>query len=100
MKREGNGHLTPAEMAERTCVSLDTLRYHERVELIIDIERGASGHRRYSAGDVGWVDVLRCLRTTELCRMAGTEARRLDLLVEHRDDVVAPIAELQQRRCR
>ena len=111
MKREGNGHLTPAEMAERTCVSLDTLRYHERVELIIDIERGASGHRRYSAGDVGWVDVLRCLRTTgmpiarmqqfaELCRMAGTEARRLDLLVEHRDDVVASIAELQQRRCR
>lgn len=106
MEREGIGHLTSAEMAERTGVSLDTLRDYERVGLISHVERAVSGHRRYSADDVGWVDVLRCVRTTgmpiarmqqfaELCRMAGTEAQRLDLLVEHRDDVVASIAQLQ-----
>jgi len=107
MERETAQHLTPAEMTERTGVSLDTLRYYERIGLITDVDRGISGHRRYSADDVGWVDVLRCLRTTgmpisrmqqfaELCRVTGTEAARLDLLVGHRDDVVDSIAELQR----
>lgn len=107
MDRADTQHLTPAEMAERTGLSLDTLRYYERIGLITDVDRGDSGRRRYSAADVGWVDVLRCLRTTgmpiarmqqfaELCRVAGTAAQRLDLLVQHRDDVVDSIAELQR----
>lgn len=107
MDHQHTRHLTPAEMAERTGLSLDTLRYYERIGLLTDVDRGDSGHRRYSSDDVGWVDVLRCLRTTgmpiarmqqfaELCRTDGTEVQRLDLLVEHRHDVVASIAELQE----
>lgn len=107
MDQQHTRHLTPAEMGERTGLSLDTLRYYERIGLITDVDRGDSGHRRYSSDDVGWVDVLRCLRTTgmpiarmqqfaELCRVDGTEAQRLDLLVAHRHDVVDSIAELQE----
>lgn len=107
MDHQHTRHLTPAEMAEHTGRSLDTLRYYERIGLITDVDRGDSGHRRYSSDDVGWVDVLRCLRTTgmpiarmqqfaELCRTHGTEVQRLDLLVEHHHDVVASIAELQE----
>lgn len=107
MDHQHTRHLTPAEMAEHTGLSLDTLRYYERIGLITDVDRGDSGHRRYSSDDVGWVDVLRCLRTTgmpiarmqqfaELCRTHGTEVQRLDLLVEHHHDVVASIAELQE----
>ena len=58
MEHEGIGRLTPAEMAERTGVSLDTLRDDERLGLITDVERGVIGHRRCSADDVGWDDVV------------------------------------------
>ena len=56
--------LTPAEMSARTGVSLDTLRYYEREGLIASVARAGSGHRRYDAEDVLWVEVLRCLRET------------------------------------
>ena len=43
--------LTPAEMSERTGVSIDTLRYYEREGLVANVARGGSGHRRYSKLD-------------------------------------------------
>jgi MerR family transcriptional regulator, aldehyde-responsive regulator len=55
---------TPAAMAERTGVSIDTLRYYEREGLLADVARAGSGHRRYSEDDVLGVEVLRCLRDT------------------------------------
>ena len=56
--------LTSAEMAERTGTTIDTLRYYERERLITGVARAASGHRRYSEADAGWIEVLRCLRLT------------------------------------
>jgi len=43
-----NLHLTPAQMSERTGVSIDTLRYYEREGLLQSVERNSSGHRRYN----------------------------------------------------
>lgn len=40
--------LTPAEMAERTGVSIDTLRHYEREGLLSNVARADSGHRRSS----------------------------------------------------
>ena len=56
--------LTPGGMAELTGTSIDTLRYYEREGLLSGVSRAPNGHRRYSEEDVGWVDVLRCLRLT------------------------------------
>jgi MerR family transcriptional regulator, aldehyde-responsive regulator len=98
-------HLTPAEMSERTGVRLDTLRYYEREGLLDNVARAESGHRRYSAGDVLWVEVLRCLRETGMtieelryyCDLGAqgdhTEPERLKLLTDHRRKVEAQIAE-------
>ena len=100
--------LTPAEMSERTGVSIDTLRYYEREQLIVGVHRASSGHRRYSAADVGWVDVLRCLRLTgmsiEQMRAFATlgqdgehtEPERLRQLSEHRAQVERRIDELRE----
>ena len=99
--------LTPAEMASRTGTTIDTLRYYEREGLITGIVRGASGHRRYSDVDVGWVEVLRCLRLTGMpiqqmkafaaLGAAGThtEAERHAQLLAHRATVVESIRELE-----
>ncbi len=100
------GWLTPAEMAERTGTTIDTLRYYERERLITGVARAASGHRRYSEADAGWIEVLRCLRLTgmsiqqmrhfaELGQQGQhTEPERYRLLTDHRELVLAQIAEL------
>ncbi|MEL6893869.1 MAG: MerR family transcriptional regulator [Actinomycetota bacterium] len=97
--------LTPAEMADRTGVSLDTLRYYESEGLLADVARAANGHRRYSQDDVLWIEVLRCLRETGMtieqlrhyCRLGergpATKPERKRILLEHRALVERQIAE-------
>ena len=97
--------LTPAEMADRTGVSIDTLRYYEREGLLAEIARADSGHRRYRDVDVLWVEVLRCLRDTGMsieqlrhyCDLGQqgdhTESERRQMLTDHRALVEAQITE-------
>jgi MerR family transcriptional regulator, aldehyde-responsive regulator len=99
--------LTPAEMSQRTGVSIDTLRYYEREGLLANVARADSGHRRYSTDDVLWVEVLRCLRNTGMtidqlrhyCSLGqqgqGTAPERMDMLSKHRALLVEQIAELR-----
>ena len=98
------GWLTPAEMAERTGTTIDTLRYYEKERLITGVARAAGGHRRYSEADAGWIEVLRCLRLTGMSiqqmkhfaelgeQGQHTEPERYRLLIDHRQRVLAQIA--------
>lgn len=97
--------LTPAEMAARTGVSLDTLRYYEQEGLLANVARANNGHRQYSEDDVGWVEVLRCLRETGMtieqlrhyCSLGAegpaTKPQRKAILLEHRSLVETQIEE-------
>ncbi|MBO0916201.1 MerR family transcriptional regulator [Streptomyces laculatispora] len=58
--------LTPAAAADRTGVSLDTLRYYEREGLIGPIRRSAGGHREYTDEDVFWIGLVTCFREAGL----------------------------------
>jgi DNA-binding transcriptional MerR regulator len=96
------------EAAHETGLSEHTLRYYERVGLIQPVERAENGHRRYSPGDLGWIEFLKCLRATgmpvtqmkayaDLARQGEcTIGGRLNLLAEHRRTVLRQIEELQQ----
>jgi DNA-binding transcriptional MerR regulator len=53
---------SPGDAADRTGLSLDTLRYYEREGLIGPVRRDAGGRRLYSDGDLAWLDVVTCLR--------------------------------------
>jgi len=98
--------LTPAEMAERTGVTIDTLRYYESEDLLQNVARASSGHRRYSEDDVLWVEVLRCLRETGMtiqqlrhyCELGAqgdhTEPERREMLTGHRTLVEMQITAL------
>ena len=101
------GWLTPSEMAERTGTTIDTLRYYEKERLITGVARAPGGHRRYSEADAGWIEVLRCLRLTGMSiqhmkhfaelgeQGQHTEPERYQLLIDHRQRVLAQIAELR-----
>ena len=95
-----------AEAARRTGLSIDTLRYYERIGLTDPPARTSAGRRSYSDHDLEWLEFLTKLRTTgmpirmmrnytQLCRDGvGTAARRRELLIEHRAAVRERIAEL------
>jgi DNA-binding transcriptional MerR regulator len=96
-----------AEVAARSGLSIDTLRYYERIGLVEPPARDAGGRRSYSDDDLLWLAFLTKLRTTGMpirlmreyakLRHVGVAStgRRRQILVEHRSDVLARITELR-----
>jgi DNA-binding transcriptional MerR regulator len=52
------------EVAKRTGISIDTLRFYERVGLTPNIARTAGGQRQYSDQDLAFLEFAQKMRTT------------------------------------
>lgn len=100
--------LTIQQAAASTGLSGHTLRYYERCGLIAPVGRSATGHRRYSADDLRWIEFLNKLRLTgmpirqmqqyaALVRSHPNSAfgQRRQILEAHREAVAAQIQQLQ-----
>ena len=99
-------HLTIGDVAARTGLSIDTLRFYERDGLMISPVPRRGGKRAYGDADVAWLEICRRLRESdmplaEIRRFAalvrqgtGNEAERLELLRRHEDRVRARMAAL------
>src|SRR5262249_9238897 len=97
------------QVAELTGLSIDTLRYYERIKLLEPVSRASSGHRRYSQRDLDWIGLLINLRETgmplaemhhfaELRRQGdATASERLRLLEHHQQALEQRMQQLQQR---
>jgi len=55
-----------AEVSEKYGLSVDTLRYYERVGLIPTVNRNDSGIRDYNELDLRRVDFIKCMRSAGL----------------------------------
>ncbi|QRP45218.1 MerR family transcriptional regulator [Amycolatopsis sp. FDAARGOS 1241] len=96
-----------AEAARRSGLSIDTLRYYERIKLLEPPARDAAGRRAYSDDDLTWLGFLTKLRLTGMpiksmreyaaLRRHGVASagRRKAILVEQRQSVADRITELQ-----
>lgn len=99
---------TIGQAAERTGLSVHTLRFYERENLLVsDLTRTSSGRRRYTQTDIDWLEI--CVRLREsgmpLAQLAefaalvrqgpGNEVQRLELLRRHEAHVRAQLASLQ-----
>ena len=96
--------MTIKQVSERYNISVDTLRYYERVGMIPPVTRTASGIRDYNKEDLKWVELAICMRNAglpveamieyvRLCRIGDTSiGDRLHLLEEQRTVL------LEQRR--
>ncbi|HWS37696.1 MAG TPA: MerR family transcriptional regulator [Actinoplanes sp.] len=106
---------TPGETAERLGVSIDTIRYYEKIGLMHGIRRTSSGRRVFSDADLSRLGLLRCLRDSgmPIARLrrfaesladdgAGADDRRAELLEEHDREIDAKVEQLrhEQRRVR
>lgn len=96
------------EVAERTGVSVDNLRYYERIGLIPHIQRTKSGIRDYDERAIHWVEfVLRFKKAgasleaiIEYIRLANegnsTKESRRDILIEVKGNIEKQMQDLQQ----
>jgi DNA-binding transcriptional MerR regulator len=99
--------LTIREAAARTGITTHTLRYYERIGLVLPVARAWSGHRRYAEADLRWLELLKKLHATDMpirrmleyARLArrgeSTVAARRALLDEHRRDIEAKLEKLE-----
>jgi DNA-binding transcriptional MerR regulator len=97
------------QMAERTGLSVHTLRFYEREGILASpVRRGPGGRRLYTDDDAEWLTVCVNLRATGMPipdirqytglvrRGDGNEQQRLDLLRQHEARVLAQMDTLRQ----
>ncbi|HVN14945.1 MAG TPA: MerR family transcriptional regulator [Anaerolineales bacterium] len=97
-----------AEVSQQYGLSVDTLRYYERVGLIPPVHRNQGGVRDYDELDLRRVDFIKCMRGAglpvevlidymELVQQGDstTEARK-EILIEQRNLLAARMEEMQK----
>ena len=99
---------TIQDVSRKTGLSAHTLRYYEKEGLISGVERSQGGFRQYTDEDLEALGLICCLKNTgmslqEIARFVElthegdhTLCERVELLREHRDNVIARIAEMQK----
>jgi DNA-binding transcriptional MerR regulator len=91
--------LTIAEATEVSGLTAHTLRYYERAGLL-EPRRAENGHRRFTDDDLQRVHFVQKLRATGMPirdvrrYFAAEPAERLQILQEHRHQVVSELEEL------
>lgn len=97
-----------AQVSEKFGLSVDTLRYYERVGLIPPVHRNEGGIRDYDELDLRRVDFIKCMRAAGLPvevlieymgliqQGDSTIEARKEILVEQRDLIAARMQEMQK----
>ena len=97
-----------AEVSEKFGLSVDTLRYYERVGLIPPVHRNQGGIRDYNELDLKRVDFIKCMRgaglpVEVLIEYMGlvqqgdsTNQTRKEILIKQRNLVIARLEEMQK----
>ncbi len=96
------------EVSERYGISSDTLRYYERIGLLLPVNRNESGIRDYNEIDMKRVEFIKCMRSAGLpievlIEYVGlvqqgdkTIEARKEILKEQRELLVARMKEMQK----
>ena len=97
-----------AEVSQKYDITADTLRYYERIGLIPQVNRNASGIRDYTEEDCNWVYFVKCMRSAGISieilveyismfqQGNSTIKARKELLTEQRSQLAEKIKEMQQ----
>ncbi len=96
------------DVSKKTGLSAHTLRYYEKEGLLTHVDRSPGGFRQYTDEDLEALGLICCLKNTgmslqEITRFVTlthegeqTLKERVELLREHRENVIARMAEMQK----
>ena len=99
--------MTIKEVSEKYNISSDTLRYYERIGMIPEVTRTASGIRDYQESDLSWVELGICMRKAgvsveslieyvKMCMQGDTTfSARLHLLQEEKEKLEEQRSQLE-----
>lgn len=97
---------TIKDVAERTGLSIYTIRFYDREGLLPQLKRTASGKRLFEEQDICWLELINCLKnsgmsldgikTFMLTCLAGHEKseERKDILLQHKAHILNQIQQL------
>jgi MerR family transcriptional regulator, aldehyde-responsive regulator len=100
--------MTIKEAAEKTGISIDNLRYYERIGLIPEVPRTESGIRDYDELAISWIDFamkfkkagvsLEAIREYIQLALQGesTKAARREILLETKASIEKKLYDIQQ----
>jgi DNA-binding transcriptional MerR regulator len=106
----GMSTYTPAQVVEETGLSIDTLRYYEKIGLLEPVGRNGAGQRRFTDVHLDQLSIARCLRESgmpvaDVARYAEfvragdrTIDARMALLEEHDRRVEARLESLRDQQ--
>ncbi|OIJ31352.1 MerR family transcriptional regulator [Staphylococcus succinus] len=95
-----------SEVSKKMEISIDTLRYYEKIGIIPQISRTNGGVRNYTEDDLNWINLAKCMRQSGLSIEAlahylelfqqgeDTQAERLAILSEQRETVLNTIQQM------
>jgi len=87
--------MTIGEAAQRMGLSIDTLRYYEKISLLQRIARDSGGRRRYVPGDLSR---LRFIQRAQRCNFSLDEIRQLLEFKGCRDVARPEVAQLTEHK--
>lgn len=97
-----------SEVSEKMNMTVDTLRYYEKIGIIPKVERSANGIRNYSDDDLNWIKLAKCMRKSGLSIDAlskyielfhqgdDTKDTRRDILCQEREMLLKNIEQMQE----
>lgn len=100
--------MTIAEVSKKFILTIDTLRYYERIGLIPAVPRTKGGIRDYGENECNWIEFIKCMRAAGLPIEALIEyvglfqqgektlEARKEILVEQRKLLAARINEMKE----
>lgn len=100
--------MTIKEASETTGISIDNLRYYERIRLIPEVPRNASGIRNYDEVSLNWIDfvmrfkrggmALESIREYVQLALEGEETKfvRKEILLETKEHLEGKMKVIQE----
>jgi DNA-binding transcriptional MerR regulator len=97
-----------SEVSKTYDISIDTIRYYERIGLLPTVNRLENGIRDFNSIDVEWIEFIKCMRNAGLpievlkdyvtLVQSGddTKEERKKILVDQRDVILGKMAEMQE----
>lgn len=102
--------MTIGEVSRKYGLSVDTLRYYEKVGLIGPISKNRSGIRDYEQANIRQIEFVKCMRSANLPIEAltrymqlyeegdSTLEERRKILVEQKENVIKKMEELEKAK--
>jgi DNA-binding transcriptional MerR regulator len=97
-----------SEVSKTYDISIDTIRYYERIGLLPTVNRLENGIRDFNSIDIEWIEFIKCMRNAGLpievlkdyvtLVQSGddTKEERKKILVDQRDVILGKMAEMQE----